>query len=260
MNATPMRTSSGVHDDLSGTPVLVLELVEGFSLVGPSGPLPLPIAQQRLVAYLALAGRPTARRHLAFALWPDLIDERARSALRSSLYRLRHLVPGRVVEGIGDRIQMAPRVSCDVQQVLGWTERVLRGGLTPDDRSEPGAFGEILPGWDDDWVVLERERFRQRVLHAYEALAHWLVTEQRYADAVEAAFAAVAIDPLRESANRALIEAHLAEGNAAEALRHFDTFASRLSIELGLDPSPAISALVQGLRRSRSPITEEVRG
>jgi hypothetical protein len=70
---------------------------------------------------------------------------------------------------------------------------------------------ELLPGWYDDWVLLEREPLRQRVLHGLEALSRHLVRAGRFAEAVEAAMVAVAVEPLRESAQRALVTAHLAE-------------------------------------------------
>ena len=60
----------------------------------------------------------------------------------------------------------------------------------------------------------------------------------------EAALAVIATDPLRESAHRALIRVHLAEGNIGEALRQY-AFFRRLSTQLlGLDPSPEMEQLI----------------
>ena len=55
-------------------------------------------------------------------------------------------------------------------------------------------------------------------------------------------------EPLRESAHRALIRVHLAEGNAGEALRQYDLYAGMLWRQLGLGPSPLIEELVRPLR------------
>jgi DNA-binding SARP family transcriptional activator len=57
----------------------------------------------------------------------------------------------------------------------------------------------------------------------------------------------VAAEPLRESAHRALIGAHLAEGNPGEALRQYQLFRGLLGRELGIEPSPRIRALLAGL-------------
>jgi len=106
-----------------------------------------------------------------------------------------------------------------------------------------------LPDWYDDWVLIERERHRQLGLHALEALASRLVQLERYGEAVDAALAAVAAEPFRESAYRALIAAHLAEGNASEALRQYEHFRRLLAEGLSLAPSPRMEALVAGLTR-----------
>ena len=57
------------------------------------------------------------------------------------------------------------------------------------------------------------------MLHALEALSRALTIMGRYGEAVEAALTAIVAEPLRESAQRALLEAHLAESNLIEARR-----------------------------------------
>jgi DNA-binding SARP family transcriptional activator len=101
---------------------------------------------------------------------------------------------------------------------------------------------EILPGWYDDCVITERERIRQRLLHALEALGRRFLERNRPADAAEAALNAIRIEPLRESAQRLLIDAHLAEGNVSEALRIYRAYAALLRAELGIAPGPALAA------------------
>ncbi len=54
---------------------------------------------------------------------------------------------------------------------------------------------------------------------------------------------AVAVEPLRESAQRALVAAHLAEGNRTESLRSFEVYRRVLRRELGVEPSPELTAL-----------------
>ncbi|MGH8932083.1 MAG: AfsR/SARP family transcriptional regulator [Egibacteraceae bacterium] len=108
---------------------------------------------------------------------------------------------------------------------------------------------QLLPHWvADDWVLLERERLRQLCLHGLEALCERLLAFGRHAEAVEAGLAAVHGEPLRESAHRMLISAHLAQGNRCEALREYLGYRRLLWDELGIEPSPLITQLVQGLR------------
>ncbi len=108
------------------------------------------------------------------------------------------------------------------------------------------AVADLLPGWYDDWVIFERERLRQRMLHALEVLSCRLRATGRYGEAVKAAMDAVAVEPLRESAQRVLAEAHIAEGNYIEARRTFMTYRDLTRRELGVEPSSTFKARVQG--------------
>ncbi len=57
---------------------------------------------------------------------------------------------------------------------------------------------------------------------------------------------AVAADPLRETGQRMLIEAHLREGNVSEARRQFELYRSVLLDRLGITPSRSVERLVSG--------------
>jgi DNA-binding SARP family transcriptional activator len=107
--------------------------------------------------------------------------------------------------------------------------------------------GDLLPGWSDDWLILEQEAFRQTRLHALEQTCARLRHCGHYAAALRAGSAAVRCEPLRESAHRQLIKVHLAEGNHAEALRQYQSFRRLLAYELGLPPSASIRSLVAPL-------------
>ncbi len=118
-------------------------------------------------------------------------------------------------------------VAVDAELVGAWAARLISGTMHPDGLVIMPSWAEaldLLPGWYDDWVLLERERLRQRVLHALEALSRHLVAAGRIAEAVEAAMTAVGVEPLRESAQRAPVTAHLAEGNRVEARRCLTTY------------------------------------
>lgn len=108
--------------------------------------------------------------------------------------------------------------------------------------------GELLTGWYDEWTLVERERVRQVCLHALESIAMRRLDVQRFSHALEAALAAVALEPLRESAHRVVIQIHLAEGNHYEAVRHYKQFSALLEEELGLRPSPTMERQIAGLR------------
>jgi hypothetical protein len=138
-------------------------------------------------------------------------------------------------------------VLVDVRVLGQWASRLITGRATAADLAvEPEGMDslELLPGWYDDWVLIERERMRQRVLHALEALSRQFRLVGRCAEAVEVALMAVNAEPLRESAQRELLESHLAEGNWVEGLRTYQTYCERLWRELGVRPGGALGALL----------------
>ncbi len=229
-------------------------LLDGFRVrLGGSAPSSavgdLPHGVQRLVAHLCLSGRP-ARTAIAGHLWPDVPEEHAHGSLRSALWRLHKNVPG-LIEGNGGSLSLAAGVSVDVHELSAWAVRALDPATSIDEVGVPdvGLRGDLLPGWYDDWVLLERERLRQLRLHTLEAVAARMARAGRHGEALQAAYAAVRTEPLRESAHRTVVRVHLAEGNVAEAVRAYELFHTLLEDELGVRPTDQMTRLVQGIRR-----------
>jgi DNA-binding SARP family transcriptional activator len=197
----------------------------------------IPLGSQRLLAFLALSRRSLARSHVAGVLWPDVGDHRAAGNLRSALWRLP--VPWLVAsDGARGTLHLDPLVRLDLDAAVALARRWI-GGTAVEADVDPGLAmlqGEILPDWYDDWLDGHRERFRQLRLHGLEAMAEQLGGQGRFSEALQAALAAVEGDPLRESAQRALISVHVAEGNTVEALRQLRRFEQMLHDELGIAP------------------------
>src|ERR687898_893897 len=124
-----------------------------------------------------------------------------------------------------------------------------------DDLETLSDSGELLPDWYDDWLEIERERFRQLRLSALERLCIELTADGRFPEAVQAGVAAVAADRLRESAHRVLIAAHLAAGNPGEALQQYRSCRDVLARRLGWEPSLEMRLLVAALPFQASRIT-----
>lgn len=232
-------------------------LLDGFALRLPGGRASdgadeLPRGVQRLVAYLSLCRRPD-RTAIAGELWPEVPEDNAHRSLRSALWRLQKVAPG-LVEVSGGSLSLARTVRVDVRELTEWAQHMLDPHTRADAEAVPdvGLRGELLPGWYDEWVLLERERLRQLRMHALEALAEKLAAAGRYGEAVQAAYAAVVAEPLRESAHRAVVRVHLVEGNLAEALRAYDAFRTLLAEELGVAPSFQMDRLVCDLPRPRT--------
>jgi DNA-binding SARP family transcriptional activator len=150
------------------------------------------------------------------------------------------------VQATATHLRLADGVTIDLELAGTAARRVLDEEipLDPADVRVLVESGDLLPDWYDDWVLLERERFRQVRLHALEVLSTRLAAAGRMGGAIDAATLAVSIEPLRESAHRAVIRLHLDEGNVGEAMRQYETYRTLLKRDLGLEPSPAIARLV----------------
>ena len=214
----------------------------------------LPVHAQRLLAYLALAsvdGHSCSRDTLAGQLWAESSTARAFASLRTALWRIRSVDPALVFAGQG-RLGIPESVVIDVRDERQQATRLLSAAadLPPADLDSSTLLGELLPGWDDDWLLLERERHRQLQLHALEALAERMRSLQRYQQAIDIALRAIELEPLRETAHAVLIDSCLDEGNVASAVEYLRQYSSTLWDELGLLPSARLSAKVPTPQRA----------
>ncbi len=231
----------------------VLRLIRGPTVTVGARTVDLPEGSKRLLAFVALRGGQVDRQYAAGTLWPSGGDARAAGNLRSALWRLNG-DRMRLLAGDRHTLMLRKEVLVDVHLVAEWSSRLVAGTASGVDMKVPplvvDAF-ELLPGWFDDWVLLERECLRQRILHALEALSRSHSWAGCHAHAVDAAMAAVAVEPLRESAQRVLIEAHLAEANHVEARRCYDAYCELAHRELGVEPSADLRDLVYRSLRMR---------
>jgi DNA-binding SARP family transcriptional activator len=223
-------------------PAVVLGLLGGWKLVSGGNSIDAPHSVERVTAFLAIAGA-TPRSTVAGRLWPDFPEERAHGNLRSAIWRANRLGPELLREQSG-RLSLAADIEIDIDQLHH--AEVAEPRATPELDIGAITTGELLPGWYEDWVLVERERLRQKQLHALEAFARRLVAQNKFAEAVDAALAAISAEPLRESAHRVLIEVHLAEGNLGEARRAYQSLRSLLEEELGVEPSEALRTALGG--------------
>lgn len=245
-----MSPRAPVSPSPSPLPAPRLSLLGGFDLSCCAGSVRLSPSGQRLLAFLALhRHRPVPRTLLAERLWAYSDPRHAASNLRSALWRLPRPHDQPLVVTGQTALELAPHVRVDL-----WETEAQAGALTgdeepsgPDDDLREALGRDLLPEWAEDWLLVEQEAFRQLRLHALEALSALLRRAARYPAALTAALTALRAEPLRETAHRAVIEVHLAEGNAAEALRQYQVYRRLLADELGLGPSPALRRLVMPL-------------
>ena len=205
-----------------------------------------------LVVLLAL--RPDVeRRRAGEQLWPTCQGTRAAGNLRTAIWRLNRAVPG-LVESNRRLLRLADGVGVDLRDLTARATAL--GEARPPGRAElltvPGlvqAAADLLPGWEDEHVLLERAWLRQHVLHAAERATRQLLDADKPSEAAEIATCLVRHEPLRESSQRLLIEALVTEGNLAEARRALGEHRRVLADELGIGVDPSLEALVGAPRR-----------
>jgi DNA-binding SARP family transcriptional activator len=232
----------------SAAPVMELDLLGSFRLRRDGEPVPLAMNSQRLLSFLALHDGFLLRQHVAGSLWGDTTDRQAAGSLRSALWRLGVLTPV-LIEIVGSHLRLFPSVSVDVGASEAFARRVLEPAeeLRGTDLEDSLLSEDLLPDWTEDWVLTRRDHHAQLRVRALEGLCLQLSAMGRAGAAVQAGMLATAADPLRESAHRALVIAHLSEGSLAAAAKQYETLRSLLWEELGVEPSAETKALVAGL-------------
>ena len=129
------------------------------------------MSAQRVIAFLAIRSHPMLRLHVAGSLWLDSPEERGFANLRSALWRI-HRSGLAVVDSSGGTLRLAAGVRVDLHEATALAHRLIGSvpmGAGGDVDWLPLA-GEVLPDWDDDWALVEREHFRNLSLQALESL------------------------------------------------------------------------------------------
>lgn len=220
-----------------------------------------------LAVYLSTADRPQSRDHLATLLWPDLDQEHARAALRSTLPTLTTLsaTPWLLVDR-GAIALSRTATWVDVREFLALLGDTRVHAHPPDAvccaecqaRREraitlyQGAFlmGFTLPGSSefDDWQAGQRAWLQREFAGALRLAAEYEGEQERYEVALMYARRWLALDTLHEPAHRLVMRLAALSGQRSEALRHYQQCAELLDAELATPPEPATTALYNAIK------------
>src|SRR3990170_5838361 len=212
---------------------------------------------QRFLALLALRGDLQNRSRLAFELWPDSDERQAHTNLRKLVHDLRHSLPdiGEFVEIDNETVRWNPVGPSEVD-VLRFRDALAAGDLELAARLYSG---DLLPACYDDWVLDERAKLRAEAYGALVRLTEEAAGRADHNAAIRHAQRIIDLEPTDEAAVRIQMEAHLALGDRAAALRSYHRYAEVLERDLAVPPGEAIGALYQQLRAG-TPNRDEVPG
>ncbi|CAG0935046.1 Putative HTH-type transcriptional regulator [Thermoflexales bacterium] len=246
--------------------MLVVKLLGQFNIQLNDQLIEIPSRPaQTLFAYLTLhPGTAFRREMLAGLIWPEANESNARSNLRHALWRIRKAVGEPAAQDYfsADDLTLAfnPDPGC-------WIDAILLGGKInagPAPRTleeQVAAYqGELLPGFYDDWITIERERLQSAFESKIEALIDRLGREKHWPDVIEWAGHWIKFGTAPEPAYRALMTAHARAGHKAKVKEAYQRCVEALQREFGVEPSDETQALYQQLLTTRpvaqAPLTE----
>lgn len=213
-------------------------------------PVDIPSRPAKLLfAYLVLtAGTRHPRERLAGLLWPESDENNARKNLRQALWRLR--------KAIGDTFLLIDNTSVALDDGSDyWLDTTLMANIGDKGLTTAAAAykGELLPGFYEDWVLLERERLQAAHERIMQRLLDTLVGEERWLDVLEWAEQWIALGQVPEPAFRALMVAHAAQGDLSATAAAYERCATALKLDIGVDPSDETRTLYERLLEGDQP-------
>jgi DNA-binding SARP family transcriptional activator len=233
--------------------MLDIKMLGQFDVLQDGTRLNIPTRHaQALFAYLILnAGIVQRRERLAGLLWPDSSDDSARGNLRHELWRLRKAcgVKGEVyllVDDLSITFNAKASYCVDVQR--------FESALCPESgkvdliKALSVYRGELLPGFYDEWVFVERQRLSLVFENAMARLLDILQSEQRWGEILDWAMRWISVSPLSEAGYRAVMIAYASTGDLVKAAETFEHFNQRVQKELGIKPSEQTLAIYRRVK------------
>jgi DNA-binding SARP family transcriptional activator len=233
-------------------PALVIRMLGGFALRRGSWDVEDAAwdrrVAQRLVQYLLIQrGSFVPDDLLLEAFWPDAAQESARRSLKVAASCARAVLdvpdaPSVIVSAqrtLGLRLRDGDSVDVDLFEHAAGAGLAAQGAERRRLLERAAALwtGEPLPAERyTDWAIAWRENLVARYADVLRGLVAACHEDGDHAASVQAARSLVEVDPLDESAQRALITAYARSGRRAHALRQYLVCRRLLVDELGMEP------------------------
>jgi DNA-binding SARP family transcriptional activator/tetratricopeptide (TPR) repeat protein/TolB-like protein len=203
------------------------------------------------LALLARAGeRGVSRERILSLLWPDADDERGPRALAQAVYALRKELGAEDIIVGAKELRLDPALaSSDASE---FSAAVSRGDDARAVAWYQGPFldGFHVPGADEfsRWVERERTALAHDHLRSLEALARASLARGSAPEALSWWRRIAALDPLNARFTIGLMEALVASGDRAGAIKQSHVYHLLVEQELDLPPDKEVMALAERLR------------
>jgi DNA-binding SARP family transcriptional activator len=228
--------------------MLRIRLLGELAVETSSGPIELSGSwrARSLLAWLALNPGSHQRADLAARFWPEVLDSSARASLRNAIWAIRRSLG---TEGSDAVLATRERVGLDGPRV--WIDATAFREHLKNERFDEAlelCRGELLAGLEDEWVYEFRDAHRELLSEMLERIAAQADAEGDLAGAIAYTRSRVALDPLAEDAQRALVARLAASGDRPGALAAYGRLRDRFRRELGISPSQQTRELVLAIR------------
>jgi predicted ATPase/DNA-binding SARP family transcriptional activator len=235
-------------------------LLGQFKLLAHDLPIELPSRPaQSLLAYLVLnAGVSHRREKLATLLWPEATESNARSYLRQALWRLRKSLESSSLDWenylkISD-ISVTFDESAEYWLDAGFLLNTV--DVRPVEELIAGIRlyqGELLPGFYDEWVIVERDSLQAAYHQQMGRLLECLLQSGQWDEALIYGEQWIRLGYSPEPAFRGLMRGYAGLGDQGMVNATYQRCVVALDRELGLEPSPETKQLREQLISQEKP-------
>lgn len=224
-----------------------------------------PQPLRELFCYLLVKrARDLSREMLASDLWGHRSTAQSLKTFRQALWQLSRLLLEHSISEIKlidrefPKLELCPQVDLDIRQLERVSELLVEGSqLTSEGiaalKSAAELYrGDLLEGWDQDWCLLERERYHNLYIAALDTLVELCLERRDTYAGLHYAQRLLALEPARECTHRQMMELYLLSGDRTAALRQFDRCAALLKQEYSVTPCVATLEVYRVAREGRS--------
>jgi|GEM_PF-5801169 DNA-binding SARP family transcriptional activator len=209
-----------------------------------------------LLATLILnCNQSISRNTLAFRLWPDVSESRAKRNLNTEIWRLRQVL-GDMLLSNAKSVCFSPTPAC-VVDIFVFDEAAHSSDFQKLEDRLAVYKGEFLSGFYEDWVILKREYYQDKYIDCLDESARYYQSVSLPRKAAEFVKKILALNPVHEESHQRLMRLYAQIGDYASAIRQYQACASILTSEMGLQPLAETQALYERiLKQSKEFVTD----
>lgn len=235
---------------------------------------PVKFATRKALAlfiYLVVEPGTHPREKLETIFWPEGEARQARSALRTTLLRIKDALKGleEPLRMEGDRVafnassasfldfELVTRAATDTQPI----HQVAPSALALLQNAVEVVRGPFLEAFSlpdtpafNDWIIIQRSILGGHLNLIHDRLSNHQLETHLIQPAIDTVQRWLILDPLNENAYRRLMRLHFLNGDRSSALQTFETCHELLAQYLGVEPSSETSDVLAYIRSSETPV------